>query len=295
MDRETKHNPTKNRTKVYPDRFASFRNSLPHRSKTKWTRNHKYYVGKQQASLPLKKATPTPLALALALDPASIITKTMGNEPSNQTNDTAKREQDVPVAAVVPGHPASAPPAYQVVEPCVGSTHSLQKADNPPPRSDIPPNALPVQFENPSKRDAYPKGILYQLGAEGGKCAYNNPHAARKCEVTTSTVDIGIKDALVDNCVGIFVTQDEPSSWFQVPASQLNCLSKKEPSAGVPESDLSGISRTLRDWRERDCASGRHASVRTRPLTVLPRSQSADGTFQLISCWLQKLGARSFE
>jgi len=140
----------------------------------------------------------------------------MGNEPSNQTNDTAKREQDVPVATVVPGHPASAPPAYQVVEPCLGSTHSLQKADNPPPRSDIPPTALPVHFENPSKRDAYPKGILYQLGAEGGKCAYNNPHAARKCEVTTSTVDIGIKDALVDNCVGIFVTQDEPSSWFQV-------------------------------------------------------------------------------
>jgi len=185
----------------------------------------------------------------------------MGNEPSNQTNDTAKREQDVPVATVVPGHPASAPPAYQVVEPCLGSTHSLQKADKPPPRSDIPPTALPVHFENPSKRDAYPKGILYQLGAEGGKCAYNNPHAARKCEVTTSTVDIGIKDALVDNCVGIFVTQDEPSSWFQVtpsaPASLIVCL---RTSAGVSESDLSGISRTLCDWGERDRASGRHAS-----------------------------------
>merc|ERR1711865_534795 len=138
----------------------------------------------------------------------------MGNEPSN-SNDTAKHDT-IPVATVVPTYAASAPPAYQTVEPCMGSASmNTTKAPPPPPRKDIPASAIPIQFSPPTK-DRYPKGILYQLGTEGGKSSYSNPNAARKCEVSSSNVETGILNAIVENCVGTFVTQDEPNTWLQV-------------------------------------------------------------------------------
>merc|ERR1711977_97229 len=137
---------------------------------------------------------------------------TMGNEPSssslNKTEDLQQRHSNNSTpAAVVQGYP-SAPPPY--------SDDLDSKAELPPlPRKDIPKNAVPVPFEHPTG-GSHPKGVLYLLGTDGGKSNYLNPLARGKCEVFSSSVEVGILATLVENAVGYFSTNDEACPWFQV-------------------------------------------------------------------------------
>jgi len=141
----------------------------------------------------------------------------MGNSPSDgATNKTEQAPSDArnrTVAAgtvpVVTAYPATAPPPY-----CSDGSLTAKEGLPPLPRKDVPKGAISIPFVH-SGRD-HPKGIMHWLGTDGLQSSYLNPLSRGKCEVTASSIDVGILPTLVANDVGIFSTSDADRPWFMV-------------------------------------------------------------------------------